>query len=562
MKTRTPAALAAAMMLWLGAGCAVPLSDRPGDPGATVNLSRLENELGGEDPIEGANRVMFAVTDFCMEYIADPLGRIYCTILPRPVIDAIDNVCVNLEYPGRAVSCLLSAEWRGAGDETVRFLANSTIGLAGIFDVAGPWWGFYNTGSDFGQAFAAWGIAPGCTLTLPFSRALNVRDTVSLLFDVAFDGKTYIPFAGYATALNRMVVAHRAYISAVEGSNDRYKNFRQLMLISRELQLRKYAYHARNASRAAAKQPKAALREELPPEPPPEQITGEWLPLAGFQGETPQQQTLRLLRFRPRQDDDFWFYPLSFFNRDFVRSGKVRKLALHPGREKARYCFWKQPEPKNAAPRQEKLALVLPGIGGTWNSATCLALCELFFRAGYDVAAFDSAFSWTFMLSSSGHIRMPGFLPEDAAAVKIMLAATLNDLRRRGDIKSPRTILTGYSMGAMHALKIVDSDRRQKMLKIDRVVAINPPVDLRYALEQADFFTRIGGEWSPRKAVERIVDLSGQMLLSQAMILPPLGSPEAPDAEAYRFNAAPDTATCALGGSAGPQFGTRGFGAA
>ncbi|MBQ6351669.1 MAG: VacJ family lipoprotein, partial [Lentisphaeria bacterium] len=249
MKTGLLSVLAA---LLLGAsGCAVPLSDAPGTPGTVANLSEIENQVGGDDPIEGANRVMFAVTDFCMDYIVDFIGRIYCTILPRPVIDVVDNACVNLEFPARVISCLLSAEWRGAGDETVRFFANSIIGLGGLFDVAAPWWGFYSTDSNFGQAFATWGIGPGCTLTLPFSRAANVRDTVGLIFDTAFDAKSYIPFCGYITTINRLVVAHRDYIGVVEGSEDRYKNFRQLMLVYREVRQRKLVYRLHNAVYAA-----------------------------------------------------------------------------------------------------------------------------------------------------------------------------------------------------------------------------------------------------------------------------------------------------------------------
>ena len=120
MKKFLPAVLGALFLLFCGAGCASPLSEEPVSPGVTLNLSNLENEVGGSDPIEGANRVMFAVTDFCMDYIVDFIGRIYCTILPRPIIDGLDNVCVNLEFPARVISCLLSAEWRGAGDETVR----------------------------------------------------------------------------------------------------------------------------------------------------------------------------------------------------------------------------------------------------------------------------------------------------------------------------------------------------------------------------------------------------------------------------------------------------------
>ena len=577
MKKLILAALGALFLIFAGTGCATPLSEQPVSPGTTLNISVLENEVGGADPIEGANRVMFAVTDFCMDYIVDFIGRIYCTILPRPFIDGLDNVCTNLEFPARAISCLLSAEWRGAGDETVRFFANSIIGIGGIFDPAGAWWGFYSTGSDFGQAFAAWGIDPGCTLTLPLTRTTNVRDTVGSIFDAAFDIKTYIPYCGYITTINRLVVAHRDYIPVVEGSSDRYKTFRQLMLGYREIQKSKAVYRNRNARYAAEREERRTAEREAelaaaegrpvvpqPPEPMPqapprpEGLQGEWLAVPELNLGTPCQQSMLALHFQPRADDDFWFYPLSFFNRDFARSGSLRKLRLQPGRSRARYSFWKQPDPKpEDPPRQEKLALILPGVGGAWNTPSALALAELFYKAGYSVATFDSAFNWHFVVSANHRPRLPGFLPEDAAAVKTLLLAALEDMRERGEVDKPRLVLAGYSMGAMHALKIAVSDRELDELKIARVVAINPPAELKHALEKADTLARRSGEYSPAEIRNKLVEVGGALLasrhgktdlLSSRLVLPPpLGAPGAPHPETYRLPLTPRDAECLMG---------------
>ena len=577
MKKLILSALGALFLLVAGTGCATPLSEEPASPGEALNLSILENQAIGSDPIEGANRVMFAVTDFCMDYIVDFIGRIYCTILPRPIIDGLDNVCTNLEFPARAISCLLSAEWRGAGDETVRFLSNSIIGIAGIFDVAGAWWGFYSTDSNFGQAFAAWGIDPGCTLTLPLMYATNVRDTVGAVFDAAFDIKTYIPYCGYITTINRLIVAHRDYIPIVEGSDDRYKTFRQLMLAYREIRQRKTVYHNRNARYAAERERRRAAEREaelaaaegrpvtppeprpLPPAPPkPEKLAGEWLAIPGLNLGTPAQQSMLSMHFCPRADNDFWFYPLSFFNRDFARTRSLRRLRLHPDRPRARYAFWKQPEPKeDEPPRPEKLVLILPGVGGAWNTTGALALAELFYLAGYSTVTFDSAFNWHFIVSSNSYPRLPGFLPEDAAAVKTMLAATLDDLRERGDIHEPHIVLAGYSMGAMHALKIAATDRKLNALKLDRVVAINPPAELRHALERADVFARRSGEYSPKEVMDKITEIGGfilagrygktDVLSSRPLLPPPLGAPEAPHPEDYFFPLTPRDAECLMG---------------
>jgi len=567
----------ALFLLFCGTGCASALSEEPMAPDAAINLSVLENEVGGSDPIEGANRVMFAVTDFCMDYVVDIIGRIYCTILPRPIIDGLDNVCVNLEFPARAISCLLSAEWRGAGDETVRFLTNSIIGIGGIFDVAGAWLGFYGTESNFGQAFAAWGIDPGCTLTLPLVRAVNVRDTVGEVFDAAFDMKTYIPYSGYITTINRLVVAHRDYIPVVEGSDDRYKTFRQLMLVYREIRQRKLVYRNRNARYSAEREVRRAAEREaelaaaegrsapppeprpIPPPPPrPEGLKGEWLAVPGLNMGTPAEQSMLSMHFRPRKDDDFWYCPLSFFNRDFERSGSRRRIAMHPGRPRARYTFWKQSDPKlEDPPRRERLALILPGIGGAWNTAGALALAELFYREGYSVATFDSAFNWHFIVSSNPVPRLPGFLPEDAAAVKMLLASALDDMRERGEIDKPYVVLAGYSMGGMHALKIAAADRRTDTLKLDRVIAINPPAELLHALERAEDFAKKSGRYSPKEAMDKIAEIGGfilagrhgktDLLSSRPIMPPPLGAPGAPHPGEYRMPVSPDDAECLLG---------------
>jgi phospholipid-binding lipoprotein MlaA len=577
MKKIILSVMGALFLVLAGTGCAAKLSEEPASPDTALNLSVLENEVGGADPIEGANRVMFCVTDVCMDYIIDFIGRIYCTILPRPVVDGLDNVCVNLEFPSRVISCLLSAEWRGAGDETVRFFANSIIGIAGIFDVAGAWWGFYSTESNFGQAFAAWGIDPGCTLTLPLMYPINVRDTVGSIFDAAFDIKTYIPYCGYITTINRLVVAQRDYIPIVEGSEDRYKTYRQLVLAYREIRQRKTVYHLRNARYSAEKEKRKAAEAEaelaakegrepvVPPPPPlpqapprPEGLKGEWLSVPELNLGTPAQQSMLSLHFRPRIDDDFWFCPLSFFNRDFERSGSRRRLALFPDRPRGRYCFWKQPEPKpEDPPRQEKLALILPGIGGAWNTSGALALAELFYQDGYSVATFDSAFNWHFIVSTNSSPRLPGFLPEDAAAVKMVLAAALEDMHERGDIREPRIVLAGYSMGGMHALKIAATDRKFDTLKIARVIAINPPAELGNALERADAFAVKSGRYSPREAVDKIVEIGGYLLAgrrnnigllnSRQEMPPPLGAPDAPHPEVYRLPLSPDDAECLMG---------------
>ena len=137
------------------------------------SLTRFEREFGGSDPISGWNRAIFVFNDGLMRYVVRPVGIGYTTIIPRPLIEIIENMCCNLEFPRKAITCLGTAEWVGALDETLRFLINSTVGLGGMFDPAKHWFHIYSTDSDFGRMFAVWGIDPGCTFLLP-SSVLNL----------------------------------------------------------------------------------------------------------------------------------------------------------------------------------------------------------------------------------------------------------------------------------------------------------------------------------------------------------------------------------------------------
>lgn len=517
-------ALLAALAVFTLSGCWHPENDVPEEHPGVWTPSEVENLLGGEDPLERFNRPMFACTDFLMCYVADPLGRIYTTILPRPIIEHFNNVCVNLEYPARLFSSLFQAEWKIAGTETVRFLANSTLGIAGIFDVSMAWWMIPPAEADFGQTFARWGIGPGETFMLPIAPTVNGRDFIGLIFDTAFDLKTYIPYAGYATFLNRMVIAQRKYDQAVSGALDPYKNYRQLMLVRRELQLQFYFY--REAQRQIAEFKRKAEAEEKaraegrpePPPPPPELIAappwtqGRFLPLARFESQNPVSDSMRSMMFQAQDSDDFWYMPLSFFNSDFVRVARRRRVELDPKCPDLVYAFWPAPDVPDDVPQEpEKLVVILPGIGGSCTTGMLTAMAENFHHAGYAVLGLDSTFHWRFARADGK--GLPGFLPDDAERVRNALAAVLADLRRREWIAMPEIVLCGYSMGGLQTLKIAELETREPRLGIARFVAVNPPVSTGYALKRIDELVATSANWSKTELLKRLTSTAGALMM-------------------------------------------------
>ncbi len=504
-------------------GCHHPYDRYPDAHPEPWTPSDVEMMLGGEDPLEGFNRSMFSCTDFLMCYVADPLGRVYTTIFPRPFITHFNNVCVNLEYPGRAVSSLLQAQWQAAGTETVRFLANSTLGIAGIFDVAQAWWNIPPAEADFGQAFAAWGIGPGHTFMLPIVPTLNGRDLIGLIFDTAFDLKTYIPYAGYVTFLNRMTIAQNGYSMIVDGAADPYKNYRQLMLIRRELQLRMWFY--KEAQRQLAEYKKAAEAREkgiqlppLPQSPPPPEAPawlkhGNYFKLKNFFPQSPATDTLRLSVFHIQRDRDYWYMPLSLFNGDFMQDGYCRKVELHPDRPELRYCFWKAPEvPEGSPVPPEKLVIMLSGIGGVYNNGTMLGLAEQFNNAGFMVVTMDSTFNWRFVVAD-GECKLPGFLPDDAQRVRNAALRVLKDLKERKWINDPEIIVCGYSMGGIQTLKLAELEEIDPKLDVSRFVAINPPVSLGSALRKIDSMVAGSAGWTKSEMREKLLTVAGNMMM-------------------------------------------------
>ena len=92
---------------------------------------------GENDSLEPLNRLVFTLNDSLDQVIAEPMARAYSNLTPDPVEQGIANVFSNLEELTNATNSGLQGKMDGLAYSTGRFLINSTIGLAGFFDVAG-----------------------------------------------------------------------------------------------------------------------------------------------------------------------------------------------------------------------------------------------------------------------------------------------------------------------------------------------------------------------------------------------------------------------------------------
>lgn len=136
------------------------------------------------DPWQGFNRKMYAFNDTLDHYVLRPVARAYKDFTPEPVDKGISNIFSNVNDVYVGLNDLLQAKFKQAGSDMGRFLVNSTLGVAGMFDWASGW-GMEKHEEDFGQTLGYWGVNQGPYLVLPFFGPRTVRDTGGLVVDTA-----------------------------------------------------------------------------------------------------------------------------------------------------------------------------------------------------------------------------------------------------------------------------------------------------------------------------------------------------------------------------------------
>lgn len=146
---------------------------------------------GYPDPLETSNRGVLAFNRQVDRWVLDPITRAYRFVFPSPVRNAISRFFLNLGSTRTLANDLLQLEWKDAGVTTSRLLINTTIGIAGFFDVAAKM-GLERHESDFGQTLALAGTPSGPYLMLPVLGPSTLRDGSGIAVDGFFQPTFYI----------------------------------------------------------------------------------------------------------------------------------------------------------------------------------------------------------------------------------------------------------------------------------------------------------------------------------------------------------------------------------
>lgn len=171
--------------------------------GSSGNASANGNGdvFAAQDPWERMNRKIHTFNNGVDRVIARPIARTYVAVIPKPLREGVSNFFDNLITPLASANLLLQGR-PGESVETLgRFLVNSTIGLAGLFDPATKQLKMHRHSADLGRTLARFGWKQSRYLELPFLGPRTLRDTLGLVGDTAFSPLTYVHDKQTKTAL-------------------------------------------------------------------------------------------------------------------------------------------------------------------------------------------------------------------------------------------------------------------------------------------------------------------------------------------------------------------------
>ena len=413
------------------------------------------------DPIEPFNRVMWDFNKGLMKDVIKPTSRVYRFVVVKPVRTDIGNFARNLLYPGRLINNLLQGKWTGAQDESYRFLCNTTVGVAGFWDVATKW-KIPNSDADFGQTFGKWGWHPDFFIMLPFFGPSNDRDTVGLAADTAANPLLYIMPYDFYWSRPLTYLGPYSYFSIFATYNNLSDTVGESVRFSQaeadpysEIQ---YAWTFARANQVADFQVK------------------------GVQ-DAASLETLQSVFF-------------TFKDPNFPGHARTRSVLIPATNKKLDFTYWLQPGSAN-------VVYIVPGLGGHRLAEASLALAELVYKNGFSAVVISSPFNAEFMEHAST-AALPAYLPVDGHDLHVALTEIDRHLHQLYPDRLGNKALMGYSMGAFETMYIGATAPTNHLLQFDRYVAINTPVRLTHGISTLDEFYRAPLGWPATNRVDNI----------------------------------------------------------
>jgi len=205
--------------------------------------------------------------------------------------------------------------------------------------------------------------------------------------------------------------------------------------------------------------------------------------------------TLRSGLFFVRDTASAWDKLSPFYKKFYQRriSGELQIFKRHPA---VKYNLWLSDTPGD-------IVFIIPGTGESLASFGSASFANLFNSNGYSVVVVSNSFNWEFM-ESAGSTVAPGCVYYDALDVVRVLKKLIIKLEKDYPHHFKRRILLGTSMGAMQVLYINNHCVSGKKPIFDRYVAINPPVDMLFAMSRINNYYHQGAKWKKEDISKKV----------------------------------------------------------
>ena len=143
-------------------------------------------EVASGDALEAFNRAMYGFNKGVVDYVINPTVDAVAPYTPAPVVTGLGNAYNNLTEIEYVLNGALRRDLPMAATAAGRFVVNSTVGIAGLFDVATPL-GLARQKGDFGESMCAAGVPAGPYVVLPLVGPANVTSAGLLAGGVAVE---------------------------------------------------------------------------------------------------------------------------------------------------------------------------------------------------------------------------------------------------------------------------------------------------------------------------------------------------------------------------------------
>ena len=473
----------------------------------------------GPDKYEKINRKVFAFNLGLNKYAIRPIHILWCSVMPEYGIERIQTAYKNIEYPKRLVSTLIQKDFKSSGTETLRFLANTTIGIGGMFDPAKRYFKLEPVNEDMEQALTKCKCNSGSYIVLPVMNGTTARGIAGKILDTSLNPTTYVGTPILAMVKAGLTVNRTSYIQPLikmieSNYADPYEIARKMYgidnyikcsnldrkevlengfkeientpeLVQNTLDMRgktnietansKEKLTVTDIVKGGANIDNIILQSYNSDN---SQLMADML-LEDYKPQNPVVDSMRTALFdMPEVDASMW-NELSVWNRCFSKKIKTASVNITPNRADYNFKYIMQKD------KNSPVAIIYPSIGEGITSRHSVILAKIFYDEGYSVIIQGSHFQWEFVKSMPQGYA-PGIPSVDAEYLKTVTGKIIEKLENKYNCKFSEKTVIGTSFGALTTLFLANSEFKNNTLNITKYISICPPVELVYAMEQVD----------------------------------------------------------------------------